>query len=556
MNRSSDEDQYASGKRIGHGAAIMAVGTAISRLTGVARLFALAYALGFNRVADAYNLANTTPNIVHDLVIGGVLSATFIPVFVERFATRDPKTAREAVSAVTTLSIVIVVVASGLLALLAPGVVHLYTISDHSRSLPQERAVATLLLRLFAPQLCFYGLISIATALLNSKNRFGAPMFVPIVNNLTTIFVLLSLAAAFPRPSLQGVSHNMGFEIMLGLGTTLGVGLQALALVPSLRRAHLGIRWLWQPSHEAVRSIVKLSGWTFALVVANQATLFVVLTLAVGQHGGAVTSYSYAYTFFQLPFGIAAISIMSAFTPELARSWSLGERRTFHQNLAKGLKATIATMVPAAVGYLLLARPLVALILAHGVGSSGAGRTASTLAMLALGLPGFAVYLFLIRAFQAMQDMRSAFWLYLVENGANLVLAFVLVRTMGVEGLGLALGIAYTAAAIVAVVHMHRSTGGIGGHGVARSATRVFASSFIMAAVVAMTNSLFSGRTVAELALELLTSVLAGIGAYIASASVGGWMVTVGQRRRERSEQKRRRFAAGQEFPKSFWKRK
>lgn len=534
----------------------MAVGTALSRATGVARLFALAYALGFNHLADAYNLANTTPNIVHDLVIGGVLSATFIPVFVERFSTRDPDTAWQAVSAVTTLSIVVVVTATALLALFAPEVVHLYTLSDHGRSLAQERAVATLLLRLFAPQLCFYGLISIATALLNSRNRFGAPMFVPIVNNITTICVLLSVAVMFPHPSLQQASHNMRLAIFLGLGTTLGVGLQALALAPSIRRARLQVRWVWNPGHEAVRTIIRLSGWTLALVMGNQATFFVVLTLAVGLHGGAVTSYTYAYTFFQLPFGIAAISIMSAFGPELARSWSLGEHDGFRRSLSNGIKATLATMVPASVGYLLLARPLVTLILAHGVGSTGTGRTASTLVMLALGLPGFGLFLFLIRAFQAIQDLRSAFWLYLIQNGVNLVFAFTLVGPMGVEGLGLALSIGYSVAACVAIVRASRRTRGIGGTGVARSAIHVVTGSLLMALIVAMASSLFTGRSDFVLATKLLVSVLSGLIAYTASAYVGGWLMHLLRHRRERQTQAREGFTSLPPIPKSLWKRK
>ncbi len=555
MTDGAEDSSRVTTGRIGRSAAVMAVGTALSRATGVARLFALAYALGFSHLADAYNLANTTPNIVHDLVIGGVLSATFIPVFVERFSTRDPETAWEAVSAVTTLSVVVVIVASALLALFAPQVVHLYTLSDHSRSLTQERAVATLLLRLFAPQLCFYGLVSIATALLNTKGRFGAPMFVPIVNNITTIFLLLSLAAAFPHPSLHQAATDMPFTIALGLGTTVGVGLQALALAPSMRRARLHVKWVWNPGHEAVKTIMRLSGWTFAVVALNQATFFVLLTLAVGLHGGAVTSYSYAYTFFQLPFGIAAISIMSAFGPELARSWSLGETGAFRHSLSSGIKATIATMVPAGVGYLLLARPLVTLILAHGVGSAGTGRTSSTLVMLALGLPGFGLYLFLIRAFQAMQDMRSAFWLYLVQNGLNLVFAFALVGPMGVQGLGLALSIGYSVTAGLAVVHANRRTGGIGGTGVARSTLNVVAGSSLMAVIVAMTDSLFTGHSDAVLATKLLLSVLAGLIVYTASAYVGGWFMSLLRRRRERRTRARTGIASLPAIPKNLWKR-
>ena len=159
----------------------MAAGTALSRLTGLLRVLVLAYALGATHLATSYNLANTTPNMLYDIVLGGVLSATFIPVFVDRLATRSERDAWRAISAVISLAAVVLVVMTVVFWVAAPGVIAGFTALDHTRTVVQqhglgrERAVATSLLRWFVPQVALYGFIALLTALLNTRRRFVAP---------------------------------------------------------------------------------------------------------------------------------------------------------------------------------------------------------------------------------------------------------------------------------------------------------------------------------------------------------------------------------------------
>src|SRR5580693_274469 len=180
----------------------MAVGTLLSRLTGVGRIVALGYALGTGLAngspADAYNLSNTIPNIVQDLVLGGVLSATFIPVFVARLATRDEDDAWEAISAVVSVTFVVLAVASVVFLAAAPLIVNGLTVLRHSTA---ERTVATDLLILFVPQLACYTFAALGAALLNARGKFAAPTFVPIANNLVTIVVLVTFAQIARRPT-------------------------------------------------------------------------------------------------------------------------------------------------------------------------------------------------------------------------------------------------------------------------------------------------------------------------------------------------------------------
>ena len=247
--------------------------------------------------------------------------------------------------------------------------------------------------------------------------------------------------------------------VLLGLGTSLGVVLQGVALIPSLRRADLGLlRWRWNPRDDALRAVTRLGGWTFGFVLANQIALFVVTILAGSVAGpDPVSSYTYAYAFFQLPYGIVAVTVMSVVTPDLAQQWSTGHQAAFLHRMTGGLRAVLALIIPSAVGMLLLAKPSVALLL--GNGHSTPAETATTgaaLAMFALGLPGFCTYLYLVRVLQSMQRTKVAFYLYLVENALNIVLALLLVHPLGVRGLALSLSIAYTVAALLALAVFHQ----------------------------------------------------------------------------------------------------
>lgn len=501
----------------------MAIGTTLSRITGVGRLIALAIALGQIGAADAYNLANTTPNIIHDIVIGGVLAATFVPIFVDRLATRTSQEAWRAISAIATVTLVLLVVATIVFWFLTPAIIDIYTVANHT-DVVQQRQVAVSLLRWFVPQLACYGLIGLFTALLNARGRFAAPMFVAIANNVVVITVLLWFHAVLPHPSLESVAHQRGALVLLGLGTTLGVVVQAALLIPSLKRAKLHIRFHWEPRHEAVRNIVRLAGWTFAFVVTSQIALVIILALADGvRPPGEVTAYTYAYTFFQLPFGVVAVSVMSAVTPTLATRWALRDTAGFRDRLAFGMRGMLAIIIPSAVGMLILARPLIDLILVHGSETLADGAsTATALAMFSLGLPGFCLYLYAIRVLQSMQDTRTAFFLSLVQNGVNVVFSVALVGPLGVRGLALSMSIAYTAGAIVALGVLRKRIGRLGGDNLTRPLKRVAWASLVMAVITVLAVNVSGATHGVGLLARVALALGAGTGAYVATASLVG----------------------------------
>ncbi|MGA2037009.1 MAG: lipid II flippase MurJ [Acidimicrobiales bacterium] len=239
----------------------------------------------------------------------------------------------------------------------------------------------------------------------------------------------------------------------------------------------------------------------------------------VGQ--GAVSAYTYAYTFFQLPYGVVAVSIMAATAPELTTHWAMGDVGAFRRRMAVGLRAMLAMIVPATAGLLVLARPLVALLLGHGASTlANTVPTASALAMLALGLPGFCLFLYAIRVLQSVQDLRSAFWLYVLENGINIVFAVALARPLGVRGIALSISIAYTLASLAALARVRSRVHGLGAQWLTRPLSHVLFACVALVAGAVLGSNVTASQTGFGLLARVALGVAAGAIAYVLAAGV------------------------------------
>jgi putative peptidoglycan lipid II flippase len=445
-----------------HGSRVfsMASGTLASRLTGLLRVLVLAWVLGITPIADAFNLANTVPNMLFDLVLGGIASATFIPVFVERLALDGERRAWKSISSVITGALLVLVVASILAWFLAPSIIDGFTVLNHpgatrtASALAGQRAVATQLLRWFVPQIFFYGVIGIATSLLNIRNRFGVASWVPVANNIVCIAVLVWFHLVDPTPtiaSLNGSSHLM----WLGLGTTLGVAVQFLMLLPSLGRSDL-----WRLSlrldlkDPAVRAVGRLGSWTLLVVIANQVSLYVVLAFAFGLGGGLVSAYTYGWSFMQMPYAVVVVSVLSALTPQLAGLATAKDYEGLGERLRFGLRQSLVIIIPCTLVLVVLSQPIVAILLKHANASRNYSA-GTVLAVLAAGLPGFTVFQLGVRGLQAMQRAREVFLLYAFENALTIALCVVLGRH-SLGGLTASVSIGYTASAVIALVVLAR----------------------------------------------------------------------------------------------------
>jgi putative peptidoglycan lipid II flippase len=434
-------------------AAVMAVGTVLSRLTGLGRVAAMAFALGVaeSRLADSYNVANTLPNVVYELVLGGVLTSVFIPVLVGELRSQPHDEAWSAASAMVTASLAVLAAITLVTVAIAPWLIDLFTLRAPSRAVSEQRDLATFFLRVFAPQVALYGFAAIAAGLLNAHGRFAVPMFAPILNNLLVIGVFLAFAAVTSgTPTDASVNHDPGLKLLLGVGTTGGVAAMAIAYWPFLRELPGRLRVRLDLGHPAVRRLARLSAWTVGYVITNTIGFGVSFALANGVQGG-VTAYVTAFAFFQLPIGVAAISIVTALVPRMSAHHVDGDEREFGADLARGTRSIALLLLPATAALIVLAHPTIRTLLEHGVVRSGsADLVASVLQMFAIGLLPFSLYQLQIRAFYSRQDARTPALVNVVENAVTIALDFALWPVMHVEGLALAHTLGYVVGTAVA----------------------------------------------------------------------------------------------------------
>lgn len=422
---------------------VVAAGTALSRLTGLLRIMVFGWIIGQTALSDAYLIANETPNIVYDLLLGGVLSATLVPLFSSFLETDDDEATNVVITIAATLMVALTVVA----VIAAPLVFRLYTIKTGGDVDPAMlRRVGTSLTRIFLVQILFYGLTGLANAFLNARRRFFAAAWSPVASNVVIIVSLLTLRGQVWE--LADAETDARLRWTLGLGATGGIAAMAILVVAAAGRTGFRFRPRWNWRHPVVRKLLALSGWTLGFVAANQVALLVIRNLA--EPGSSIaTAYFVAFTFFVLPHGLLAVSISTTFQPEMARSVVRKDRAAFVEQTSLGVRMIALLTLPAGFGIFVLRQPIVGALLEYrNFDAQDAANTAKALAGFSLGLVGFSVYLFVLRAFYAHQDTRTPFVVNVVENALNIALALVLVGRYGITGLTVAYAVAYLVSAL------------------------------------------------------------------------------------------------------------
>jgi putative peptidoglycan lipid II flippase len=447
-------------------AAVMAVGTALSRLTGLGRVVAMAFALGVaeSRLADAYNLANTLPLVLYELVLGGILTSVFIPVLVEELRTKPRDEAWRSISGLVTTAVLMLCFLTVVTLAIAPVVIDLFTGRVPDADAATQRDLATFFLRVFAPQIALFGASALAAGLLNAHGRFAVPTFAPIVNNLILIATFLIFAAVTTGVTSSAEAEaDLGLKLLLGAGATAAVACMAainwayVLRLPGKLRPRLDLR------NPVLRKLARLSAWTIAYVITNTAGLAVSFYLANGVQGG-LTAYVTAFAFFQLPIGIAATSIVTALVPQLSAHHIDGREEAFRARLAGGAQTLTFLMLPATAAFVVLAEPLIRVLLEHGIVSTKSTElVASLLRLFAVGLLPFAVYQLLMRAYYTRQDAKTPALINVWENLATIVFDIVLFAWISVKGLALAHSLGYVVGCLVGIVLLVRRLGPIAG---------------------------------------------------------------------------------------------
>lgn len=423
----------------------MATGTVVSRITGISRDIALAAALGFYLVSDAYSLGNSLPTIIYILVVGGALNAVFIPQLVRRME-KDDDGGNAYADRLITLTGSVLLALSILAVVAAPWIVNLYTPADYPQS---QYDLAVAFARLCLPQIFFYGAYTMLSQVLNARGTFGAPMFAPIANNIVAIttFVLFIIVAG--TSAAADGALTTGQVLLLGIGTTAGVVVQAAILVPILHRA--GYRWRprfdWKG--QGLGKAAKLAGWTVGLVLVNQITYIVITRLAAqanvdaaasGATAAGITTYQKAHLVFMLPHSVITISIVTALLPALSRLAHEGKLKEVGEDVAGAMRLVAALVVPITAMLFVLGSDVSVLLFGYGAATTNqAAVMGDVVSIFMIGLLPFTLFYVLLRGFYAMEDTRTPFVVTVIFSVIMLALVlwlFTFLTDLGVTSAG------------------------------------------------------------------------------------------------------------------------
>lgn len=391
----------------------MALATTASRVTGLLRTLAIAWALGATALGDAYNVANTAPNMVFQLAAGGVLSASIVPVL----ARSGGDDARRETAAVLYGAVVIAgVLASVALAVGAPWVVAVLTAGSRGRAdHAQLAATATTWLRWFSPQVLAYALGVFGVAVMTFHRKLVLGAAASVATNVVTIAGALAFVATAQaqatRPSFAELTQTP--VVLLGAATTVGVAVMAVLQLAGAHRVERSLRPRFALRHPAVRRVLTLAPWVGLYVVVNQAGLAAVTAMASSVAGG-VSAYQWAFTVMQLPHAVVAVTLISASFPKVSRQVADGTNPS--ATIERTLRSMVRVLVPAAA-ILAATAPLLGRAL---VGDAGAALVAAGILGFAMSLVPFSVFQLGTRISYAFEDTRRPAVVNIAVNLANL----------------------------------------------------------------------------------------------------------------------------------------
>jgi putative peptidoglycan lipid II flippase len=476
----SDDDR--GNRRLLANSTTMAVATLVSRITGFLRTIVLAAALGTGAVANSYNSGNTFPNMVYELLLGGVLTSVLVPLLVHA-----QETDSDAGLAYTQRLLSIATALLGVMTLVAVACAP-WLAGAFAKEGQEEltNIFATLLL----PEIFFYGLGAMFMAVLNIRNVYGPGAWAPLLNN---VIVILSVCVfwALPGPATLTPATMTNAQILvLGIGTTLGIAAQALVLVPYLRRA--GFQWHWRfralPQEVGrLREVGRLAGWVLGYVVASQVGVSVILW--AGNRNGGLTVFTYVDLLFQMPYGILVVSLLTAVMPRMSRAAVRGEYPTVIADLRLCGRLCAVALVPVTAGLIVLGVPLGVTLFGHGQTSiADAELLGSSLALSAFGLFPFALVMLQLRVFYAMRDGKTPtvinIFMVAVKIALVLTTSAVFAAPAGtdidlhpsvhaVEWLNISTSLSYVLGAVIGHVLLTRRLGRLGFSQVVRTLVRI-----------------------------------------------------------------------------------
>ncbi|MFI2190014.1 murein biosynthesis integral membrane protein MurJ [Streptomyces sioyaensis] len=448
--------------------ALMAAGTVVSRATGLIRMVLQGAALGTGLLATTYNQANTVPTSLYFLLIGGALNSVLVPQLV-RARAEDPDGGAAFEQRLVTLVLCVLGVGTALATWAAPEIISVY-----QRDTPATHdafELTVVFARFLLPQIFFYGVFSIFGQVLNARDRFGAMMWTPVLNNLVLIAMFGLYLGLMTAP--EQVSDITDTQVrLLGAGTTLALALQALALIPYALAAGFRFRLRFDWRGTGLRKSVNAAHWTLLFVLANLVASTVVTRLAsaadaaLPHDGVGYSAYSYAQQIWTLPQSIVTVSLVTALLPRMSRAVTEHRIDDLRADLSRALRVSGVIIVPAAFFFLTFGPQISQLLFAHGAANAAATvPLGHMLQAFGLGLIPFSAQYLLLRGFYAFEDTRTPFRMAVWISSVNIALAaachLLLPPRWAVTGMAAAYALSYAIGLLLTALRLRRRTEGL-----------------------------------------------------------------------------------------------
>jgi putative peptidoglycan lipid II flippase len=461
--------------------AVMAAGTAVSRVLGFVKAAVLLAAVSPGASADTFSVANTVPNALYILLAGGILNAVLVPQITR--AARQPDGGQEYIDRLLTMATALLFVVTLAVTLAAPFLIRLYATDKWT---PEQVALGTAFALWCLPQVFWYGLYTLLGQVLNARGSFGPFMWAPVVNNIVGIAGLLwfiAVAGTGNRPIDEWTPQMVA---LLSGTATLGVVAQALVLIPALRRTGVGFTPRWGLRGFGLRTASRVAAWTFAAVLAQQIGFIVISRVTTAAErlstesgatiGTGKAIYDNAFLLFMLPHSLVAVSLVTALFTRMSMSAADDRIDDVRSDLSLGLRVTGLATVLSATAFLALGPDITAALFAGNDAQDTLGLAYVTMAMMVGVVPFSALYLFQ-RVFYAFEDAKTPFLvqvpIVVIWSVGNLLSLRLLDPVWIVVGVGISMAVANTFGAGLAAFLLHRRLGSIDGPRVVQTHIRL-----------------------------------------------------------------------------------
>ena len=480
----SDSESKTS---VARSAALMSIATLGSRATGLVRTWAMAFALGNTVITSSYQVANNMPNVIYELVAGGLLAAAFIPVYLSQKEKLGTEGGNRFACNILNLAIVALGILAILATVFAPQVIatQTFTVGDTA----QVSQLATEFFRIFAIQIVFYGIGGVVTGILNANRVFFLPSIAPALNN---VICIISFFLYIPLSSIDGQLAI----IVLAIGTSLGVAAQFLIQIPAL--AKMGFKYIPRIDlHDpALIEAVKIALPTLLYIVGTMVSFSCrnAFSLQAGDNGPSTLTY--AWTWYQLPYGVIAVSVSRALFTEMAEAVAKNDWNLLRTHTAQGISTTLVLVIPLAGLMCALSAPIMSLFRAGAFDSDAVAQVATVLSFWVISLPVYSILMYLYNAFASIRKFTvfAVVSTIMVIVQCTLYWALCSQESIGLLGVPIADLVYYGVCCIILLIVLRKFIGPFGAGPIASSVVRVLIATVIGAVIAGVLNGIIPGN--------------------------------------------------------------